>query len=132
MNNHFYNKNLKVFARELRTNATKAENKLWYDLIASKQFGGYKFLRQRPLDRFIVDFYCKELLLVIEVDGRTHDFEDVIKKDKIKDARLTELGLSVIRFSDWEVMNDLGLVQELLWIKIQEIINSRTSPPNPP
>ena len=128
--NHYYNKRLKHLARELRNNPTKAERRLWYDLIANKQFGDYQFLRQRPIERFIVDFYCKELRLVIEVDGKSHEFEDVLKKDLIKTKRLLELGFRIIRFSDWEVLNDLGLVQELLYTKIEEILANH--PPDPP
>ena len=117
-----YNKRLKLYARKLRNNPTKAERKLWYDLIANKNFGGYQFLRQRPIDNFIVDFYCKELKLVIEVDGKSHEFDDVLKRDYLKNERLKELGFRIIRFSDWEVLNDLGLVQEILSNTIEEII----------
>lgn len=119
MPNHFYNKNLKEYARKLRLNPTKAEKKIWYELLSKKRFGDYKFLRQRPINNFIVDFYCKELYLAIEIDGKTHEFEDVIEKDKIKNLSLAELKIKVLRFSDWEVMNDLGGVQEILWKEIQ-------------
>jgi len=116
--NHFWNKKLKFFARSLRNNPTRAEKRIWYELLSKKRFGGYKFLRQRPIDRFIVDFYCKELLLAIEIDGKSHEFEEVIKKDRVKTERLTQLGIKVVRYSDWEVLNDLGLVQQFLWDEI--------------
>ncbi len=125
--NHFYNKKLKGLARILRNNPTKAEKRLWYNLLSNGNFLGHKFLRQRPIDNYIVDFYCKELRLAIEVDGAIHEFEEIREKDLIKDSRLKELGIQVLRVSNWEVFNDLALVQEIIYRKIQEI-----SPTNPP
>jgi len=61
---------------------------------------GFPFLRQRPIGNFIADFYCKELKFVIETDGLSHQFEEVIKKDKEKDAYFLSLGISVLRFND--------------------------------
>ena len=72
MNNYHYNKNLKQLARDLRNNPTKAENRMWYDVLSDQRFLGYKFTRQRPIDQYIVDFFCKELLLIIEIDGKSH------------------------------------------------------------
>jgi len=83
-----------------------AESILWHEVLQGRKCMGYRFLRQRPVDRFIVDFFSKELKLVIEVDGYTHRFEEVFRKDKNKDRRLTELGFSVLRFNDDEVLND--------------------------
>jgi len=120
MPNHFYNKKLREFARQLRLSPTKAEKRIWYELLSKKRFGGYKFLRQRPIDKFIVDFYCKGLQIAIEIDGKSHEYEDIIEKDKLKNHRLSELGIKVVRFSDWEVINDLGSVQEILWKVLKE------------
>jgi len=80
---------------------------------------GYSFLRQRPIGPFIADFFCKELNLVIEVDGYTHTLEEVQLKDKTKTAYLLELGLSVLRFTDDEVMHDIENVRRSieLWIE---------------
>ena len=87
---------------------------------------GYQFLRQRPIDNFIVDFFCKELKLVIEVDGYTHQFDETYKKDLKKEQRLLELGYFIIRFRDEEV---------IVW-KIEEIKKHhpplRGRRPNPP
>jgi very-short-patch-repair endonuclease len=74
--NHDYNKNLKEFARRLRKQATKAEVKLWNEVLRGRQLHGYTFLRQRPELFFIADVLCKELMLVIEVDGFTHEWEE--------------------------------------------------------
>lgn len=116
-NNH-YNKDLKTLARNLRKNPTKAETVLWRELLSEKKMMGYRFLRQRPIGDFIVDFFSKELRLVIEVDGYTHQFEEVAEKDQVKDTTLKELGFEVLRFEDSEVLNDVNNVSRTIenWI----------------
>ncbi|MGE4346827.1 MAG: endonuclease domain-containing protein [Flavobacteriaceae bacterium] len=101
-----YNPNLKEFARELRNNSTKAEIILWQKL-KRKQMYGYDFHRQKPLDNHIVDFFCHELMLAIEVDGYSHQFEEVYDKDVQKTKRLNELGVTVLRFTDNEVLKEM-------------------------
>lgn len=83
---------------------------------------GYQFLRQRPIDRFIADFMCKDLRLIIELDGITHQDPAVILKDEEKDKMLSELGYEVLRFTDNEVMRDLPNVQRVIenWILTYE------------
>ena len=118
-NNH-YNKELKSRARELRNNPTKAERKIWYELLSGRNFGGLKFLRQRVIEDYIVDFFCKELRIVIEIDGKSHDFDDLISYDIERENRLAQLGFHVIRFSDWEVLNDLGGVASMLTEEVKK------------
>lgn len=75
---------------------------------------GYDFHRQKPLDNYIADFFCHELMLAIELDGYTHQMEEVIEKDKLKENRLNELGVSVLRFQDDEVYNDVeNVIREI-------------------
>ena len=100
-----YNPNLKELARELRKNATKAEKVLWKSL-SGKQCFGYDFHRQKPLGNFIVDFFCQELMLVIEVDGVSHNKPVVQVRDKEKEAFLNGLGITVLRFQDSEIYPD--------------------------
>ena len=100
-----YNPKLKAFARQLRNNSTKSEIRLWIHL-RNKQMLGYDFHRQKPIDNFILDFYCHELSLCIELDGATHQLEDVLARDQMKEKRLNELEITVLRFSDNDVMND--------------------------
>jgi len=107
-NNYYYNKKLKGLARGLRKDSTKAEIKLWQDLLRAKTLRGYPFLRQRPVGKYIVDFMSKDLKLIIEVDGYSHNFK--FDEDPNKDHYLNELGFSVIRFSDEEVRNDFNNV----------------------
>lgn len=109
--NH-YNKNLKEFARELRNNSTLSEVIFWDKLLKRKQLRGYPFLRQRPIKNFIVDFFSKDLKLIIEIDGEIHKFQK--KKDKRREEELKELGFSIIRFHNNEILQDLFNVQRTL------------------
>lgn len=93
---------------------SKAEACIWKHLLSRRQLLGYRFLRQRPIDRYIADFMCKELMLVIEVDGITHQFEEVVRNDDIRQKRLEEMGFTVLRFQDEEVLNDLNNVERTL------------------
>ncbi len=101
-----YNPKLKERARQLRKNSTKAEIKLWM-YLKGRQMMGFDFHRQKPIDNFIVDFFCKELMLAIELNGYTHTFEKVVDRDEKKEQRLRELGVRIIRFKDDDVMNNI-------------------------
>ena len=102
----YYNPILKKFARELRNNSTETEIYLWLKL-KGKQMYGYDFHRQKPIDNFIVDFFCNKLMLAIEVDGYSHEFLEVYTRDVNKENRLNELGIQVLRFSDHQVLKDM-------------------------
>ena len=100
-------------ARRLRKNMTPAEKKLWNEL-KNKKLSGYKFRRQHPVHLFIVDFYCHELELIIEVDGKYHDNTEQIKKDQERTELLKFQNLKLVRFTNDEVMNELKSVIEKL------------------
>jgi len=104
-----YKPYLKKLARHLRNNSTKAEIKLWEEL-KGKRIRGFDFHRQKPIDQYILDFFCHELMLGIEVDGYSHQLEDVQKKDAVKEYRMNELGIHVMRFTDDQIMKDMGNV----------------------
>jgi len=106
-----YNPKLKKLARKLRNNSTKSEIILW-QYLKNGQMQGFDFHRQRPVDQYIVDFICCELWLVIELDGYTHLLEDRSKNDLIREGRLKELGLKVIRFWNEEIIHDIDSVLE--------------------
>jgi very-short-patch-repair endonuclease len=112
--NHYYNKNLKGFARKLRKHSTRAEIKLWNEVLRGKKMHGYTFLRQRPVSSFIADFMCKSLMLIIEVDGYTHEFEKQWQLDLARQATLEKLGFSILRFSDDEILNDIRNVERII------------------
>ena len=101
-----YNPKLKQLARNLRNKSTKSEIYLWKHL-KGKQVMGYDFYRQKPLDNYIADFFCHELMLAIEIDGYTHLLEETQDKDEKKEKRLNELGIHVLRFPDSDVFNDV-------------------------
>lgn len=101
-----YDPKLRQFARELRKNATPYEKSVW-EKIRRKQLG-VEFHRQVPLDHFIVDFYCHEIMLAIEIDGRYHDYQ--ILEDSQRQARLEKYGIKVIRFTNDEVERELEKV----------------------
>ena len=105
-----YNPDLVPFAKKLRNNMTMGEIALWRELKNKKL--GVRFSRQIPIDNYIVDFYCKELRLALEVDGSVHFIEGQQEKDTIRQNRLEYLGVCVIRFSDLDVKNNLSWVLE--------------------
>ena len=106
-----YDSSLTEKARELRSNQTPAEAQMW-KLLSRKQFGGLKFLRQKPIDKFIVDFYCSELKLAIEIDGDSHAEQGAY--DARRTAALGALGVEVIRYANREVSdNPEGIFDDL-------------------
>ncbi|PKV63208.1 endonuclease domain-containing protein [Pontibacter ramchanderi] len=115
-NNH-YNHQLKPLAKALRKESTKAEVRLWCEVL-SKSKTGYTFLRQRPVGKYIADFMCKELKLIIEVDGYSHNFK--AKEDEERDMVLNELGYSVLRFHDEEVLKNLPNVHRVIEAFIED------------
>ncbi|MEM7063052.1 MAG: endonuclease domain-containing protein [Cyanobacteria bacterium P01_B01_bin.77] len=112
-----YNPKLKERARRLRQSMTKGEIILWQKL-KRKQMMGYDFDRQRPIDQFIVDFYCKALHLAIEVDGSSHDSLEAQERDHERQVRLEALGVSFLRFRDEQVKQNIDDVCQAIrqWI----------------
>lgn len=101
-----YNPNLKELARKLRNDSTLGEVLLWNEL-KNKQMYGYDFHRQKPLLNFIVDLYCYELNLVIEIDGQYHNDEEKYKSDMFRDKELENHQLTILRFTEQEVRKDM-------------------------
>ena len=120
--NNAYNKNLKPLARDLRTNSTKAEVRLWVEVL-SKGKTGYTFLRQRPVGNYIADFLCKEIMLIIEVDGYSHNFKT--EEDQQRDKNLSAIGFTTLRFSDDQVMKDVPNVERVIRAYIDRFEESR-------
>ena len=104
-----YNLLLKQRARELRSNMTFSEVKLWNELKNGKMLG-YDFDRQRPIGNYVVDFYCKELKLALEVDGITHSDENAILKDKKRQEELESVGVIFLRFDALLIVNKVECV----------------------
>lgn len=102
-----YNKALRAYSSNNRRAMTKAEACLWKYSLSKKQMEGYQFLRQRPVLNYIADFMCKELMLIIEVDGLTHQWEEVALNDITRELDLKRFGFMVLRFNDSDVLNHI-------------------------
>lgn len=109
-----YKPDLKVNSRTLRKNMTDSELKLW-SRIRRKQMFGLQFYRQRPIGNYIVDFYCPQAELVLEVDRSQHMNELAIKKDNHRDGYLKQQGIKVLRFDNLQVLNQLDAVIEKVY-----------------
>ena len=114
-----YNSSLKPLARNLRNNSTLAEILLWQQ-IKNKQLGGYDFHRQKPLGNYIVDFFCNELMLAIEIDGSSHNDDEVALRDVIRQQEIEAMGVRVIRFEDREVKRSVEEIVETIELWIEE------------
>ena len=121
-----YNKNLQEFSRKLRNNSTLGEILLWQKLRAGS-LRNYKSNRQKPLGRYIVDFYCKPLKLVIEIDGSYHFEEEQKMKDEQRQKVLEQMNLRFLRFSEQEVRKDMDLVLKAIESYIAKYENSQNS-----
>jgi len=117
-----YNPKLTEFARQLRKNPTQTEHELWQHLKGDKL--GYDFHRQKPIGYYIADFYCHQLHLVIEVDGITHDDISVQIKDAKKEEYLSGKNISVLRFTDDEVLFEIEKVISTIQKYIEEFRKS--------
>ncbi len=119
-------RDLKIRARVMRKHPTPAEAILWQRL-RHRRVGGYHFRRQHPVVRYIVDFYCAEAKLVVEVDGSVHDEPGHDEYDVERQAFLEELGLRVLRFHNCEVLQGIDEVVKVIADTLQS-----TPPPAPP
>ena len=104
--------------RTLRSNPTPAEKKLRYSFLASHPS---KFLRQKPIDNYIVDFYAHQEQLIIEVDGNTHQSDEEIRYDQERAKKLESYGLSVIRFTNTEIFEQF----EAVCARINQILEQK-------
>jgi very-short-patch-repair endonuclease len=114
-------------ARLLRAHQANAENLLWM-LMRGRQLGNFKFRRQHPLGQYILDFYCKEAALVVELDGGQHNEEASVSHDEQRTAVLREAGIHTIRFWNNEVFTNTEAVLEKIYMELVE----RSSPSPPP
>ena len=117
-----YNKELKENSRSLRNNMfvlwlsrrTDAERLLW-SKIRNRQIKDYRFIRQKIIGNYIVDFYCPKECLIIELDDGHHYTDDGIQKDEVRDKFLSGLGFRVLRFSDRDILKNInGVIDEIL------------------
>ena len=114
-----FNYDLKPKAKQLRRNMTPAEKKLWFEYLRKNDLA--RFLRQKPIGEYVVDFYCAQRNLVIELDGDSHfDSEKAVKKDFVREGILRgEYSLRILRFSNFDVINNFeGVCFEIeMWFR---------------
>ena len=116
-----YNRSLISCARENRKNPTKAEGLFRNVVLKDKKFWGYKFRRQKVVDSFILDFYCAQLLLWIEVDWRYHNNEQQRQYDRMREECMRNHRILIVRFTNEDIEKDLiSVVNEL-----EAVINDR-------
>lgn len=108
------------FARDMRKNPTSAESFLW-QVLRGRRFSGFKFRRQHPVEPYILDFYCPEIQLAIEVDGGQHGIVKGIEYDKQRTEYLAEKGIKLVRFWNNEVMTQPEDVLNHLWNIIRDL-----------
>jgi very-short-patch-repair endonuclease len=106
-------------ARGLRKEETNAENRLW-DELRNRRLGGYKFRRQYGIGRYIVDFYCSDARLVVEVDGLIHQKQ--IEQDKCREEEIVRRDIIVMRFTNNEIINDIETVLQKIQQRIVHIL----------
>lgn len=112
--------------RRLRSDMTGPEKRLW-SRLRSRQLQGSKFRRQHGIGPYIVDFYCPEQSLVIEIDGDSHADAEQIQKDQRRDRYLQSIGLRVVRYTNDYIMKNLdGVLEDL-----QKRVSSGSASPNP-
>ncbi|MFZ4592106.1 MAG: endonuclease domain-containing protein [Ignavibacteria bacterium] len=115
-----YRKDLKQISRKLRKHMTLSEVLLW-NKIKNKQLLGYDFDRQRPINNYVVDFYCKDLKLAIEIDGNSHSGDEKYFEDIERENNIKSLGVDIIRFSDIDAKRNMSGVLEALELRINNI-----------
>ena len=116
------------YARHLRINQTDAEQLLW-GLLRSRRFAGKKFRRQHPVGRYILDFFCHECKLAVELDGGQHNDAETKLRDERRSGFLDEQGIRVVRFWNHDVLQQTESVLESLWHEVHA--DSSSSSPSP-
>ncbi|MGE8623113.1 endonuclease domain-containing protein [Acinetobacter schindleri] len=116
---------LLIFAKSMRHTATDAEHLMW-QILRAKQFMNLKFRRQHVIKPYIVDFYCHEIGLVIELDGSQHGTDDAIEYDVERTKFLEAVGLTVVRYWNHDVLGRTDVVLVDLWQRCIEL--KQTSP----
>jgi very-short-patch-repair endonuclease len=114
-----YNPRLRQLARELRNNSTLAEILLWQQLKGGQR-KGHDFHRQKPIDEYIVDFFSPDLMLAVEIDGKSHRLKG--EEDEKRQAALEALGVRFLRFDDRLVKSDIDAVVRAIdgWIEVSQ------------
>jgi very-short-patch-repair endonuclease len=114
-------------ARQLRQSATLSERRMW-NWLRNRSFDGFKFRRQVPVGRYVLDFYCASLKLAIELDGRQHDMLGVALHDDERSAYLQSHGIEVVRIENELLAKDAEMVEAIIKYAIAQRVRNRPSP----
>ncbi len=106
-------------ARNLRQSMPKAQRVLWR-LLRDRRFAGYKFRREHPMGAYVLDFYCAEAGISVELDGRQHGMPEQRSHDQVKEAYLLTRGILTKRFWNQQVLREPSVVRDTLWQLLQE------------
>ena len=114
-----YNKSLLNRSKTMSRTMTKAENRIWFDLLSKKQLLGLKFIKQKIVFSYILDFYCSDLSLAIEIDGESHDTK--LNYDKVRDSFIKACGIKVVRLTNQDVLENLEGVRTFLIGEVEKV-----------
>lgn len=123
-----YNQSLTKRARQNRKSPTPAEQKIWLDILQGNKFQDLKFIRQKPLDEYIVDFYYSEYMLAVEIGGDSHGEQE--EYDRKRTEQLNSLDVTVVSYSNEEMMKNIAGVYEDLKKKIIDLGKPRKTKPS--
>jgi very-short-patch-repair endonuclease len=126
---HYTDPDIREHARAMRRNPTSNEQRIW-NWLRSRRFGDFKFRRQHPIGRYILDFYCPALRLAIEIDGAQHGDPRVASVDETRAAVLRGFGIEVVRVSNRDLACDsVTVAQTIQWaIERRSALDARPSP----
>ncbi|WP_436913022.1 endonuclease domain-containing protein [Acinetobacter schindleri] len=127
MKNKKLDPQLLIFAKSMRHTATDAEHLMW-QILRAKRFMNLKFRRQHVIAPYIVDFYCHDIGLVVELDGSQHGMEETKEYDAERTKFLEALNLTVVRYWNHDVLRRMDVVLEDLWNVCTELKSKSTSP----
>ena len=120
-----YRKPLVETARRLRRDQTPAEVIIW-SRLRGRRFSGYRFRRQQPILNYVADFYCAAAKLIVELDGDSHEGREV--KDQERQRVLESLGFRVLRFWNFEVYEDIEMVEDNIWLACHAAEQKKANP----
>ncbi|MCF8262619.1 MAG: endonuclease domain-containing protein [Melioribacteraceae bacterium] len=121
MTQHFNRTEMKETRRKLRRNQTIAEKNMWSQL-RNRQFLGLKFRRQYSIDRYVIDFYCPEFKIAIELDGSIHDLDDVKEYDTRRQKHIEAFGVTFIRVTNDEYLGNPNKTFERVEREINQLL----------
>jgi len=118
------------FQRKLRKNQTRSETVFW-KVVKGRKFAGFKFRRQHPIGRYIVDFFCKELPLIVEIDWPIHKETEQRIYDKFREDDLAHLWYNLIRFTNKNIVSSIESIKFAILYIEQHLINAHNFSPSP-